>query len=870
MSQKRSDGFYYLEDYKEPGFFTPEADLNFILDKDSTEVTTKYKVNRNPNLREESLFFHGLNLEFQEGQINGKILTAADFVLSEKGIEITNLPDQNSFEIVLKNKISPLKNTALEGLYVSDKMLCTQNEPEGFRRITYAVDRPDNMIKFKVRLEGSKKDYPFLLSNGNLIESGELDGDRHWCQWEDPFPKPSYLFAIVAGNFDKVSDAYTTGSGRKVDIHFYSDPGDGPKCEYALESLKRAMKWDEDRFGLEYDLDLYMVVAASSFNMGAMENKGLNVFNSALVLADPNTATDDDYHRIESVIGHEYFHNWTGNRVTLKNWFQLTLKEGLTVFRDQEFSADLNDRDIERLDMVDMLRMRQFPEDAGPLSHPIRPEKYSEMNNFYTATVYEKGAEVIRMIHSLLGEENFQSAMKTYFKNYDGKSITTEDFLSVMFETMPDVSLNQFVKWYSESGTPSVNVTEHYDSQNRILKLKITQKNLKSSEPMLIPMKLNIYHESGSEADLDSNEMSDPEKKRKLLFVDKSSKSYEFKNIGSDFQCSYFQGFSAPVNYKVTSENRNLATLVSWEKDGFNKANSVREILIDAVHSERAEGAASVVSKVLGDVDSSSLLKSVFIKAPSFEELFQSVPQVDPHGIFEKRMAFQRSLGNACGDVFLSRANESASKKYSLTLEDRGDRALKTVMLGYLSASTDFKEKADNFISESYLQADNMTDKFGYLYLSQFHQLDCAETVSKEFFEEYKSNDLTLQKWIMSQVSVPDRALALDRVSKIEASDFYNTKVPNFVRSLWGGFIRNNLAFHSEEGYAAVLSAIARIDAFNPQMSSALMKLFQVGSSLIPAQKTILVEKMKEFAQGSKFSDNLKETYGSVAGGLGI
>ncbi len=853
---KRADGFHYLEDYKPPSFFTPKAYIEFDLGKNETLVKAQYEVEKNKDISEDSFFLNGEEMELVSVSINGKTLDSKDYEVLKEGLNIKSLPGEDKFKLEIVNKIDPSKNTALDGLYVSGNILCTQNEPEGFRRITYSVDRPDNMMSMKVKLTGDKKEFPFMLANGNLVDSGS-DADMHWCVWEDPFPKPCYLFAIVAGNLEEVSDEYTTGTGRKIDIKFYCDPGNGSKCLFAIESLKKSMKWDEVRFGLEYDLDLYMVVAVDSFNMGAMENKGLNIFNSALVLANKETATDLDFHRIESVIGHEYFHNWSGNRVTLKNWFQLTLKEGLTVFRDQEFSADLNDRAVERIDMVKMLKNRQFPEDAGPLSHPIRPSRYKEMNNFYTATVYEKGAEIVRMLYVTLGKEKFRAAMDVYFKKYDGQAITTEDFFEVVCEQEPKLKSSNFKNWYHEKGTPVVKIIETLDEAKEELSVKVS---IQSHEGVsfAMPIKASFYDDLGTEVKTDFSD--------NVLFFDGREQTFLIKNLRKGYTSSYFEGFSSPVIYSVESENRDLYKNIKFCQDNFNRYFAIKSLVKDQVFNEKTDDFTTCFGELLKEENLTSLMKSFLLEAPSFEDLTEGMSSFNPQSILLKKDSYMSNIGNSLGSLFMDYLASQETAKYEYSLKQKGDRALATCLLNYLLYSSEYREAAEEMLSKRYFESDNMADAYASFFLSQAHQVEKSEEISKDFFEKNSGNVLTTQKWIQGRLAVPALGLVKSRIDEIESSAFYDSKVPNFVRSVWGVFAKNHHVFHSPagEGYVLLLDAIKKIDKINPQMASGLMKSFQVAAVLEADVKKPMTDLIKTFAEGENFSHNLMETYSSV------
>jgi len=853
--------FNYLSDYKELDFTTPTAFLEFEIDKEKTKVTSVYRVKRQ-NSKAKEIFLNGESLEFISLKIEGKDWT--DYKLSKTGIVISNLPDSDEFTLKVSNFNFPSQNTALDGLYVSGPILCTQCEPMGFRRITYSIDRPDNMVSVQTKIFGSKKDFPFMLSNGNKIDEGE-----GYVTWEDPFPKPLYLFALVAGDLTELSDSFTTKSGRKVDLKFYCDHGAEYKCDFAIESLKKAMKWDEERFNLEYDLDLYMVVAVDSFNMGAMENKGLNIFNSALVLADPKTATDLDYHRIESVIGHEYFHNWTGNRVTLKNWFQLTLKEGLTVFRDQEFSGDLNDASVERVDMVQSLKDRQFPEDASPLAHPIRPEKYKEMNNFYTATVYEKGAEVIRMFHTLMGEEKFQKAMSVYFEKYDGGAITIEDFIDVMCEQEARIDKSLISRWYKTPGTPHVTISEVYNENDKTLSIEFSQTNEVSKKQSLgfietyIPIKFEVFHSGSCRVENDEKQKFLNEK---IFILSEAKQVLKLTDVEADYQVSYFQDFSAPITYEVDSEKRSLTTLALKDTNSFNVYNSIQSSALSYVESKNPEH-FTAVKNLFESKNLSMLMKAHILKPLTFNSLIEGLNSFDPSEINKKVELYKSDLGEELGQSFLSFLRENPLNAYSYTLEEKGHRALYFKLFDYLLASKTYKKEAESVLEGVFERSDNMTTAFNCLYLSQAHECERANEISKSFYDQHSKDGLTLQKWISAYISTPNFSLAEERIQEVEGLEGYSEKIPNFVRSLWGVFIRNSSLIHQSggKGYELALGAILKTDTINPQMASAMMKGLSFASRLKGSSREDIIEKLGEFSKSqSKFSNHLNETFQSI------
>ncbi|MDM8537823.1 aminopeptidase N, partial [Desulfobacterales bacterium HSG17] len=565
----------YLKDYRPPAYWVENTDLNFDLQETDTLVRSVLNIRRNTDVSDNTdpLILDGKSLEPVSVKIDGKTLDSDKYQVNSENLTIYEVPE--SFLLEITTKIQPQDNTSLEGLYKAGGIFCTQCEAEGFRKISYFPDRPDVMSKYTCTIIADKEKYPILLSNGNIVDSGEASQNRHWVRWEDPFKKPSYLFALVAGDLVCVEDSYKTKSGRNVALRIFVEHMNADKCDHAMQSLKKAMKWDEDVFGLEYDLDIYMIVAVNDFNMGAMENKGLNVFNSKYVLAKPETATDVDFWNIERVIAHEYFHNWTGNRVTLKNWFQLSLKEGLTVFRDQEFSADMTSRPVKRISDVRSLRSYQFPEDAGPMAHPVRPESYIEMDNFYTMTVYEKGAEIIRMIHRLLGVQGFRKGMDLYFERHDSQAVTTEDFVKAM-EDANQADLSQFRLWYSQAGTPEISVKRVYNSKNKSYSMTFTQKcppslDMAEKKAMHIPVAMGLLDQAGNDIPLQLMDKNSPEGTTILLSLHKKKQTFEFINVPELPVPSILRGFSAPVKLRAEYTSQEQAFLLANDSDEFNR-----------------------------------------------------------------------------------------------------------------------------------------------------------------------------------------------------------------------------------------------------------------------------------------------------------
>ncbi len=811
----------YLKDYTPSKFLTETLELEVDIFEDKTVVTSVMKITRNTP-KSAHLELSGENMKLLEVKVNGKELSTSDYQLSAEKLVILNVAF-DAFTVMTKVEIDPAKNTALEGFYKSGDQFCTQCEPEGFRKITYSIDRPDVMAKYKTKMSADKKRFPYLLSNGNRIESGDLPGGRHWVQWEDPFKKPSYLFAMVAGEFDVARDVFTTKSGRKVDLEIYVDKGNLGKTRHAMESLKASMKWDEDTFGLEYDLDIYMIVAVDSFNMGAMENKGLNIFNSSYVLADDHSATDHDFQGIQGVIGHEYFHNWTGNRITCRDWFQLTLKEGLTVYRDQEFSSDMLSRAVKRLEDVRMLKDRQFAEDAGPMGHPIRPSSYIEINNFYTSTVYEKGAEVIRMIATLIGKENFRKGMDKYFELYDGQAVTTEDFVKAM-ETASGKDLTQFKNWYERPGTPTLKVTSEIAGDKLTLKiqqkyppttLKVTDGNI-----LHLPFRIGILSEAGEED--------------KTLELKKLEESFSFSVKGKPI-LSLNRGFSAPVHVDYNYSFSELLHLMGNDSDPYCKYEATQKVYDKLFQDDLTHFKASgkvredlpadfrdSLEKLMKDDRIDHSFKSFLLDLPTENGLSQEMNRPDFDAIHDVHRNLEKKIGSAFQNWFAGEYKRlSGDVRFELTPKAFGERALKNKVLHYLVASG--SEEGKSLLASHYEKATNMTEEIAGLvqYVKMGVPLD--HPAIRKFYSKWKNDSLVMQKWfgVISAQSPKDVVVA--RLKDLESDPLFKAEIPNYMRALYFQFSKNNLvSFHQKNGsgYEFLAERIRKIDKMNPQVAS--------------------------------------------------
>lgn len=823
----------YRKDYIAPAFTTSHINLDVVLDDHQTHVTAVIDIQQ---LREnEPLRLDGdKSLKLIELYVDGKAYT--DYTRDDEGLTINGI---GSCQLTIVNEIDPKNNTALEGLYKSGDAFCTQCEAEGFRRITFYQDRPDVLATYTTRVEADKANYPYLLSNGNKIESGELDGGRHWVRWQDPFPKPSYLFALVAGDFDKLADSFKTRSGRDVELEIFVDKGNLHRAHHAMESLKNAMAWDERRFSLEYDLDIYMVVAVDFFNMGAMENKGLNVFNSKYVLASPDTATDSDYMGIESVIGHEYFHNWTGDRVTCRDWFQLSLKEGLTVFRDQEFSSDLNSRAVERINNVKILRSHQFAEDAGPMAHPIRPDKVIEMNNFYTLTVYEKGAEVIRMMHTLLGEEKFQAGMSLYFERHDGQAVTCDDFVQAM-EDASGIDLRLFRRWYSQSGTPQLSVKDHYDPSTQRYELVLNQMTPSTADqkeklPLHIPVDIELLNTDGQPITLKGAEL---QRNGSVLNFTDAEQSFVFESVSSEPTPCLLQQFSAPVKLFYDYSDEQLLLITQKATDSFCRWDALQQLIHKYVHlnvtayqagKELAvpEAFVDVLRAALLDPELDPAFTALLFNLPSTRELIELFDCADIDAIEAVRFWLQRYLAEQLEDEVAALITKASSiDKDELESEQIGWRSLKAQLLKYAA----FRNEA--LIKREYNNARTMTMTLAALTSANQAQLSCRDELMCDFEQKWQHDGLVMDKWFTLQGTYPGNDV-LERVKALMSHPSFSLSNPNRTRSLIGSFCEGNpVAFHREDGsgYEFLYEILRQLNKSNPQVAARLVTpLIQFG-----------------------------------------
>jgi len=859
----------YLKDYQTPAYRILETDLHFDIAEPQTVVKSRLTVE--PQRVGEPLVLDG-SAKLLSVKING---VAADYVLEGEMLTIADVPSER-FIVEVETEILPVENKSLMGLYASGGNLFTQCEPEGFRKITFYIDRPDVMSKFTTTIVADKKRYPVLLSNGNKIDGGEFSDDRHWVKWEDPFAKPSYLFALVAGDLAVTEDRFTTMSGRNVKIEFYTTEADKPKVGFAVESLKNAMKWDETRFGLEYDLDIFMVVAVGDFNMGAMENKGLNIFNTKFVLADSRTATDTDFEGIESVVGHEYFHNWTGNRVTCRDWFQLSLKEGLTVFRDQEFSGDRASRAVRRIENIRLLRQHQFPEDAGPTAHPVRPASYEEMNNFYTMTVYEKGAEVVRMYHTLLGEEGFQKGMKLYFQRHDGQAVTCDDFRAAMADAN-GINLDQFALWYSQAGTPVLEAEGRL--KNNVFELTIKQTvpptpDMADKQPMMIPVKIGLLNRNGEAVAFDYQGKRATEA---VLLLTEAEQTFPLKGVTEAVVPSLLRGFSAPVHLNYPYSDDDLLLLLAHDSDAFTRWEAAQTLyrravaanlaaLSDGVELPKHEKLLAAVEKVISDDLLDNAFKALLLGVPSEAELWDGAENIDPLRYHQAREALLDTLAVH----FLPKwheLNRQAAKQenqsYEYSPEAAGWRTLRNVCRAFVLHADPAHIET---VAEKYGEmAQNMTHEWGILSAVNGNESDTRNRLLAQFADKFLDDALVMDKYF-ALIGSSRRSDTLQQVQTALQHPKFSLENPNKARSLIGSFSRNVPHFHAEDGsgYRFIADKVIEIDRFNPQVAARLVQAFNLCNKLEPHRKNWVKQELQRIRAQEGLSKDVGEIIGKI------
>ncbi|MFC7421058.1 aminopeptidase N [Iodobacter arcticus] len=854
-------------DYTPPAFLIDRVDLTFELIESQTRVQSRLVLKRNPEAAPQlPLELAGEELTLESIKLDGAPLKADAYTVSAKGLIIAAMPDEAILEIV--TLINPLTNTSLNGLYVSSGNFITQCEAEGFRKITYYLDRPDVMAKFTTTIIADKTRYPVLLSNGNRVDSGQMDKNRHWVKWVDPFKKPAYLFALVAGKLVMLADQHTTPSGRQVALEIFVEPGNLDKCHHAMAAIKKSMRWDEERFGLEYDLDSYMIVATSDFNMGAMENKGLNIFNTKYVLAKPETATDVDFDGIDAVVAHEYFHNWTGNRVTCRDWFQLSLKEGLTVYRDQEFSSDIGSRSVERINNVKALREMQFAEDAGPQAHSVRPEAYSEINNFYTMTIYEKGSEVVRMYATLLGKEGFRKGMDLYFKRHDGQAVTCDDFRAAMSDAN-GVDLTQFEEWYKQAGTPELAITSQYDATAKTYTLHIKQScpatpGQAEKRPFHIPLALGLLDKHGKDLPLQLLGESNAQGTTRVLELTAASHRFSFVNIDEAPTPSLLRDFSAPVKLSYAYRDEELVFLMANDSDAFNRweaANTfAKNLLLSLYASNDGQQLAptsfiNALRKVLSEKLDPSLI-ALMLDLPRENYLLEQIDSVNPAQLHLVHRSVKAQIARELRAELLAtynKLNDGSTYRY----EDAGKRSLKNICLDYLAELDE--PLVTELLSKQYRLSDNMTDRLAAL--KALVNRDGGEAQLADFAVQWHDDALVMDKWFALQ-STSRRPGALSRVQALMDHPAFSIKNPNKVRALIMGFcLQNAPHFHAADGYGYAFAAdrIIELDKINPQVAARLASSFNRWKKMEPQRRQMMQDELQRIAQQSDLSSDLAE-----------
>ena len=867
---------YRLEDYSPTDYAISNTELDFSLHPTETIVKSKLSLSPRKNTKPGTpLVLVGDELKLLSVAINGQKLEPKDYSATPDKLEIHN-PPSGKFTLQVATQINPKKNRQLMGLYLSNGVYCTQNEPQGFRRMTYFYDRPDILSVFRTRIEADEKNEPVLLSNGNLIETGKLEGGRHYAIWEDPHPKPCYLFALVGGALDHYDDSFTTMSGRKIKLGIYVEKGKRERAAYAMDSLKRAMRWDEEKFGREYDLDIFNIVAVSDFNMGAMENKGLNVFNDKYVLADPNTATDTDYAGIERVIAHEYFHNWTGDRITCRDWFQLCLKEGLTVYRDQEFSSDQRSRPVHRISDVRVLKIAQFPEDAGPLAHPVRPRQYREINNFYTTTVYEKGAEVVRMVHTMLGDELFRKGMDLYFQRHDGEACTIEDFIAC-FADVSGRDLSQFMLWYEQAGTPTVTVDSHY--KDGVLTLDLTQTvpdtpGQSNKKPMVIPLSFGLLGKNGK----DMPYQADNHIENNVIVLSEAKQTVHIRDLKEKPVLSLLRGFSAPINLKMEESDDDLAFRARFDADEVNRWESLNQLMGKALVAAIADHThekpempgklQTLIEALLDDDKLEPAFRSLCLQLPLEVELARMIGHdVDPDRIFNVRQSFMKSLAEHLKPKMLQVFDKmQTAGRYSPKAEPAGKRALKNTVLNYLALAENTPIRA----FEAYKAADNMTDRMAGLTIlvHHFNETNEAKEALSDFEKRYGNDPLVMDKWFSVQATVPGEK-TLAHVKELMKHPLFSLDNPNRTRALIAAFAASNQTGFNRvdgEGYKLLADIILTVDKENQQLAARLSTLTRSWKQLETTRQNKLKEQLERILKAPKLSVDVSDIVSRTLG----
>ena len=862
---------HYLKDYQPPAFLIDKTELRFELAEDCVYVHSNLYMHRNPEAESANvpLELHGgEDVTLLSVSLDDYVLPPEEYRLSGERLVITATPD--AFVLSCETRIEPQNNTRLEGLYRSSSLFCTQCEPEGFRHITYYLDRPDVMSVFTTTIIAEADRYPVMLSNGNEIERTVTETGKSKVVWHDPFPKPCYLFALVVGKLEVLEDSFVTVSGREVALKIFTEAHNLDKVGYAMFALKRAMRWDEERYGREYDLDIFMIVAVDDFNMGAMENKGLNIFNASCLLASPTTTTDESYQQIEAVVAHEYFHNWSGNRVTCRDWFQLSLKEGFTVFRDQQFSADMNSPVVQRVKDVSLLRTFQFAEDAGPMAHPVRPASYMEINNFYTLTIYEKGAEVIRMLHTLLGEQNFRQGSDLYFERYDGRAVTCDDFISAM-EAANGYDLTQFKRWYSQAGTPRLIVTLEYQDEDQTCHLHFRQDipptpGQPTKLPQLIPIKVGLLNDQGAALDSDYQGVHASEH---VLHLHDKEQSFVLENVASRPVPSLLRGFSSPVKLDYQYSTDDLLLLMEKDSDGFNRWQSAQQLAVDELTRliEQARAGTDLSSDLKLVEGWRSLLRNdapdkamtaLILTLPQYDYLAELTDEIHPGAIHQSLRYLKKQLGQSLATELSDCYQElDLERVYQPVTSQMAERKLKNVALSYWQETG--STEAQQALRKQFYQADNMTDQYAALNIAvQTVHPDC-QTLLDDFYQQWQEQPLVVNKWLQLS-AMQEQEQALERIESLLEHRAFDWKNPNKVRSVFAGLKHNIACFHKEDGsgYRFLADHILKLDKLNPQLAARLCTPLTVWKKMQPVLGEGMQTQLERIA-GEELSNDVYE-----------
>lgn len=869
----------YLKDYQGPAFSVDSLHLDFNLNEDFCRVRAQSTVKQ--LVAGSALHLNGVDLKLISLKINNLELTKDQYQLTAEELIIPMVPA--SFTLEVETELEPQNNTSLEGLYKSNGIFCTQCEAQGFRKITYFLDRPDVMTSYTVTIEADKNKYPVLLSNGDRVKTEDLGNGRHKAFWSDPHKKPCYLFALVAGDLGVIRNTFTTSSGRSVNLEVYASHGKQERCWHAMDSLKKAMLWDQEVYGLEYDLNDYMIVAIDDFNAGAMENKGLNIFNSRLVLANSASATDNDFHSIESVVAHEYFHNWTGNRVTLSNWFQLSLKEGLTVFRDQEFSADMTERAVQRIEDVDALRAGQFAEDAGPNAHPVRPESCMAVDNFFTMTIYEKGSELIRMMQTIVGRKGFRKGMDEYFRRHDGQAVTTDDFAAAISEANKQ-NFSQFKRWYSQAGTPVVAVLEKFNAASEEYHLTLEQScppttNQPNKEPFHIPLLIGLLNKNGQELPLHCEQITKNTDDKYLLELKESKTTYVFKGIKERPVLSILREFSAPVNLKWEAAAEDLFFLMEKDTDSFNRREMAQKIglrVLSNLISQARQGEAltidekylSALSAVIDDPAMDPAFKAKMLELPSYAVLAQAEPVLDAEAFHTALQTLRQAIAKKNKKSLLATYHKyHGVEPQSRDTKVFGHRQLKNQALAYLAELSD--SETLELVNQQYWTAQNMTDRMTALMILADSKSTLREKALQHFHDEWKTDSVVINKWFTAQAAATSRPEILQDVLALTKHPTFNLQNPNNVYSLLRNFGTNIVRFNDPKlnAYEFYADKILEIDAKNPQVAARLCAAFNFVQKLNPEMKNKALTQIKRMVAVPELSKNSRELLQSALGG---